>query len=188
MSFKGMKKVQFKAEILDEAGVRRALRRMSFEVLERNKGCENLCLVGIRRRGVPLAQMMAENILQSEGERIPTGELDIGLYRDDIDPRTAEASVKSIDLGFEVAGKHIVLVDDVLYTGRTVRAAIDALISLGRPASVQLAILCDRGHRELPIRADYIGKNIPTAKQDRVVVNVLPYDGKMCVELYGEGN
>ena len=180
--------LRFKSEIMDEAAVGRALRRMSFEVIERNKGCENIRLVGICRRGVPLAEMMAENIRRTEGIDVPTGKLDIGLYRDDIEPRAGTDAVHTADLGFDITGKDVVLVDDVLCTGRTVRAAIDALISLGRPASVQLAILCDRGHRELPIRADYVGKNIPTAKSEQVVVKIPPYDDALCVELHEEDN
>lgn len=181
--------VRFKSEIMDEAAVLRALRRMSFEVLERNKGCEDICFVGICRRGVPLAELMAENIYKTEGVTVPTGQLDIALYRDDIqkDAHT-DPIIHTAELGFSIEGKRVVLVDDVLYTGRTVRAAMDALIAIGRPASIQLAILCDRGHRELPIRADYIGKNIPTAKNERVVVKLPPFDEEIRVELQETDN
>ena len=145
---------------------------------------ENVVLVGIRRRGVPLAQRLSDIIEKYEHVRIPVGEVDIAMYRDDRDPAQLNVEVQEKHLPVDVTGKVVVLVDDVLYTGRTVRAAIDALIAIGRPASVQLAILCDRGHRELPIRADYIGKNIPTSQSEMVVVKIPPYDDAVQVELH----
>lgn len=175
----------FKSLIMDEAAVLRALKRISFEIIEKNKGCENLCIVGICRRGVPLAEIIEENIAHTENHSVPTGKLDITFYRDDIShKKSADPVLNNTDIKFDITGKDIVLVDDVLYTGRTVRAAIDALINIGRPASVQLAILCDRGHREFPIRADYVGKNIPTSCNEMVMVKIPPYDDKICVELH----
>ena len=173
-----------KAQVMDEAAVHRALRRISYEMIERNRGAANLVLIGIHRRGVPLAAMIAENIKKTESTDVPVGALDITLYRDDLIEKTADPVVGETDIPSDSTGKDVVLVDDVLFTGRTVRAAIDALIERGRPASVQLAILCDRGHREFPIRADYIGKNIPTSKAELVVVRIPPFDDELCVELH----
>lgn len=168
---------------MDENAVCRAVKRISFEIIEKNRGCDNLCLIGICRRGVPLSQMIADNIKNNEGTRVPTGKLDISLYRDDISLENSEPVINATDINFDITGKDIVLVDDVLYTGRTVRAAIDALIALGRPGTVQLAVLVDRGHREFPIRADYVGKNIPTSRNEMIAVRVPEYDGKINVEL-----
>ncbi len=167
-----------KTRIMDGDSVQRALKRISHEIIERNKGCENLCIIGIRRRGVPLAQRLCDNISSIEGTRPQLGVLDITLYRDDISEEFVEPVINATDIPFSVTGKKIVLVDDVLYTGRTVRAAIDALISLGRPACIQLAIMVDRGHRELPIRGDFVGKNIPTSHEERVFVKIPEIDGE----------
>ncbi len=175
---------RFKAQVMDEAAVQRALRRISYEIIERNRGADNLVLVGIRRRGVPLAAILADNIRKTEGVDVPVGALDITLYRDDLIRKTGDPVVSATEIPVDIEGRHVVLVDDVLFTGRTVRAAIDALIERGRPASVQLAILCDRGHREFPIRADYIGKNLPTARSELVVVRIPPFDDGVCVELH----
>ena len=174
--------LQFKARLMDEAAIGRALKRISYEIIERNRGTSSLVLVGICRRGVPLAQRIADAIEQNEGTVVPVGKLDITLYRDDLDGR-ADPVVTATDIPFDITGRHVVLVDDVLYTGRTVRAAIEALMAMGRPATVQLAILCDRGHRELPIRADYVGKNLPTSKAEHVVVRIPPSDEETCMEL-----
>ncbi len=174
---------ELKSIVMDQAAVMRALKRMAFEMVEHNRGGENIALVGIQRRGLPLAEILAENIARSEGVQVEVGRLDITLYRDDM-AVSPDPVIKRADTGIAITGRHIVLVDDVLYTGRTVRAAIDALISGGRPASVQLAILCDRGHRELPIRADYIGKNIPTSHTEQVRVRIPPFDGTTQVELW----
>ena len=156
--------------------MRRALVRIGHEILERNQGVEGLALVGVRRRGVPLAQRIAEIIEGIEGGRPPVWALDIGLYRDDLSRRPFP-SIEKNDVGPIVDGKIVVLVDDVLYTGRTVRAAIDALSDYGRPAVIQLAVLIDRGHRELPIRPDFVGKNVPTARREQVKVLVQELDG-----------
>lgn len=164
----------YKAEIMDDNGISRAIMRISHEIIEKNKGVEDIALIGIQRRGVPLAKMIASKIKEVEGKVVPVGILDITLYRDDLSTLSEHPIVKGTDIGFTVTDKRIILVDDVLYTGRTVRAAIDALMEIGRPRSIQLAILVDRGHRELPIRADFIGKNVPTSKQE--VVNVRLYE------------
>lgn len=174
---------KFKATLMDEAAVSRALKRISHEILEKNNGADNLCIIGIKRRGVPLADRIAAYLYEIEGVRVPTGELDITYYRDD---RSAlpDPVINAAALDFSVAGKKVILVDDVLYTGRTVRAALDAIMSRGRAASVQLAVLIDRGHRELPIRGDYVGKNVPTSKSERIAVKIPPFDGTTAAELY----
>lgn len=167
-----------KAQILDENGIRRSLTRIAHEIVEKNKGIEGIILVGIRRRGVPLAERLAAIIEQTEGVRPPVGKLDITLYRDDLTVLSDQPILHSTDIPEHVDRKKIVLVDDVLFTGRTVRAAMDALIDLGRPTAIQLAVLIDRGHRELPIRADYIGKNVPTSKREEVLVKLAEVDGE----------
>ena len=176
--------MKFKASIMDEAAMKRTLVRMSHEILEKNKGTQGLCLVGIRSRGIPLARMIRDNIFAIEGESLPCGELDISFYRDDMEKKSPVPVVNGAGLGFEVEDKNVVIVDDVLYTGRTARAAIEAIFSLGRPAAIRLAILVDRGHRELPIRADFAGKSIPTSKSEFVRVSVPPFDDGMGVALY----
>lgn len=163
-----------KAEIMDENGIMRAVTRIAHEIIERNKGIQDVILIGIQRRGVPLAQLIAKKILEVEGVQIPVGILDITFYRDDLTLLSEHPVVNGTEINFDVTDKIIVLVDDVLYTGRTVRAAIDAVMDIGRPRMIQLAILIDRGHRELPIRADYVGKNVPTSKNE--VINVKLYD------------
>ena len=175
---------KFKAALMDEAAVARALKRISHEILEKNNGTENLCIIGIKRRGVSLAYILSDNIYAIEGVRVPTGELDITFYRDDLTAISPDPEIHPTQLEFSVAGKKVVLVDDVLYTGRTVRAALDALMSHGRAAAVQLAVLIDRGHRELPIRGDYVGKNIPTSKNEVIAVKIPPYDDITAAELY----
>lgn len=165
-------------KIMDGEAVERALKRIAHEIIERNRGCEDLCIIGIRRRGVPLAERLCNNINQIEGQMPLMGMLDITLYRDDLSEEFVEPVINATDIPFSVTGKKIVLVDDVLYTGRTVRAAIDALISLGRPSCIQLAIMVDRGHRELPIRGDFVGKNIPTSHEERVFVKIPEIDGE----------
>ena len=166
-----------KATILDKDTIKRSLMRIAHEILEKNKGIKNLCLVGIRNRGAHLAKRLADCIAGIEGEGIPVGILDITLYRDDLTLIASQPVVHKTEIGFDIADKNIVLVDDVLYTGRTVRAALDALVDFGRPKSIQLATLIDRGHRELPIRADYVGKNIPTAANETVEVRLAEVDG-----------
>jgi pyrimidine operon attenuation protein/uracil phosphoribosyltransferase len=163
--------------ILGPDDIRRALVRIAHEIIERNRGAALLALVGMRTRGVPLAHRLAAHIAQFEGVEVPVGELDTTLYRDDLNLR-AGLGVGATRIPVDVAGRRIVLVDDVLYTGRTVRAAIDALMDHGRPAAIQLAVLIDRGHRELPIRADFVGKNVPTARSEEVQVRLEETDGR----------
>jgi pyrimidine operon attenuation protein/uracil phosphoribosyltransferase len=163
--------------VLTPDGIARSLRRISHEILERNaSNLDGLALVGVLTRGVPLARRISENIRLFEGLEVPVGSLDITLHRDDLAGK--EPELKGSRVPFEVAGRTVVLVDDVLYTGRTARAAMDALLEMGRPAAIRLAILVDRGHRELPIRADYVGKNVPTSLEERVLVNLAETDGE----------
>lgn len=175
--------MKLKAQIMDEAAMNRALMRISHEIAERNKGAENLALVGIRRRGEPIARRIRENIGRNEGLLPPCGSLDIRFYRDDLSHESADPSVKPAALPFAVAGRDVILVDDVLYTGRTARAAIEAVFGCGRPRSIQFAVLVDRGHRELPIRADYVGKNLPTSRSELVEVRLPEFDGETGVFL-----
>jgi pyrimidine operon attenuation protein / uracil phosphoribosyltransferase len=163
--------------IMSEADIKRTLARMSHEIIEHNKSTDNIILVGMRTRGVPLANRLASNIESFEEIKIPVGILDFSLYRDDISSLNRQPVIKSTNIPASVDGKIIVLVDDVLYTGRSVRAALDALIDLGRPLSIQLAVLVDRGHRELPIRADFVGKNIPSSKDEEIQVRLTETDG-----------
>ncbi|WP_018921321.1 bifunctional pyr operon transcriptional regulator/uracil phosphoribosyltransferase PyrR [Salsuginibacillus kocurii] len=166
--------------ILDEQAVRRALTRISHEIIERNKGIESCVLVGIKTRGIHIAKRLAEHIERIEGSSIPVGEVDITLYRDDLSVKTSDEQpeLKGTTIPLDVTNQTVILVDDVLYTGRTVRAAMDAVIDEGRPSQIQLAVLIDRGHRELPIRPDFIGKNVPTSKSEIVVCNVEEEDKK----------
>ena len=173
-----------KSEIMDEAAVRRSLTRITHEIIERNRGTAELCLIGIRRRGAVLADMLAANIEKFENVKLPTAYIDITMYRDDLGTaanRTVEtpAGIRRIgdSIPFDITDKRVILVDDVIYTGRTARAAIEAVFSHGRPSSIQLAVLIDRGHRELPIRPDFVGKNIPTSKEEVVSVRVDEFDG-----------
>ena len=170
--------MQEKAKILDAEGIQRAIMRIAHEIIERNKGGLGLCVVGIRNRGVYLARRIAACIQQIEGRDVLTGALDITLYRDDLALASGQPLVRKTEIDFDIQDKNLVLVDDVLYTGRTIRAALDALIDFGRPKSIQLAVLVDRGHRELPIRADFVGKNIPTSKKESVEVHLQESDGR----------
>jgi pyrimidine operon attenuation protein/uracil phosphoribosyltransferase len=167
-----------KVQIMDQEGIRRALTRIAHEILEKNAGTKDLVLIGIRRRGVPLASRLSERIKEIEGTSIPLGILDITLYRDDLSQLDYHPLVRKTEVPFSITGKKVVLVDDVLYTGRTVRAAMDALMDLGRPQLIQLAVLIDRGHRELPIRADFVGKNVPTSRKEQINVSLLEIDGE----------
>lgn len=167
-----------KAQIMDEEAIRRTLTRMAHEIVERNKDTGRLALVGIRRRGVPLARRLAESIQAIEGRRVHVGVLDITLYRDDLTTIAHQPVVGPTEIPFDLSGRTVVLVDDVLYTGRTVRAAMDVLFDLGRPARIQLAVLVDRGHRELPIRADFVGRNVPTSREELVGVRLREVDGE----------
>ncbi len=163
-------------KLLDNGDITRALKRIAHEIAEKNRGVENLAIVGIRTRGVPLAQRIAANLESIENQKPLFGALDIALHRDDYHLRAALPQASQI--GFDVTGKKVVIVDDVLFTGRTIKAALDALGDYGRPASVQLAVLIDRGHRELPIRADFVGKNVPTSREENVKVKLLEIDGE----------
>lgn len=167
-----------KALIMDSAAIQRAIIRIAHEIIEKNKGTQGLCLVGIRNRGVYLAQRFQKCIKDIEGVEAPVGILDITLYRDDLTLISQQPVLHKTEIDFGITDKNLVLVDDVLYTGRTIRAALDALVDFGRPRSMQLAVLVDRGHRELPIRADYVGKNIPTSKNETVEVRLEEVDGK----------
>lgn len=175
-----------KADILDEQAMARAITRIAHEIIERNKGIDDIILVGIKTRGAFIAKRLAEKIEKIEGKTIKTGELDITLYRDDltVKNKNSEPLVQQVDIAHPIEDRKVVLVDDVLYTGRTVRAAMDAVMDLGRPAQIQLAVLIDRGHRELPIRSDYVGKNIPTSSNERIVVQMKESDGKDRVAIH----
>lgn len=175
--------MRLKAKIMDEAALKRALMRISHEIVEKNKGAENIVLVGVRRRGEPIARQICSNIAMIEGVELPCGSIDIHFYRDDLSHEQENPQVRPVSLPFDVNDKDLVLVDDVLYTGRTVRAAIEAVFACGRPRTIQLAVLVDRGHRELPIRADYVGKNIPTSRMELVEVRLPEYDGETGVFL-----
>lgn len=177
--------MELKACLLDDKAIKRSLVRISHEIIEKNKGVEDIVLLGIKRRGYPLAERIRENVLDIEGIDLPVGYVDITRYRDDL--KIAEednTTVKSLELSVDVKGKKVVLVDDVLYTCRTARAAIDAIVDVGRPKSIQLAVLIDRGHKELPIRADFVGKNIPTSKNEIIAVAIQEIDGEDSVKIY----
>ena len=173
--------------VMDADRIARTLTRIAHEILERNRGIDELALVGIRRRGVPLARRLAQTIHDISRHEVPTGALDITLYRDDLGRHAVAAQpvVRSTEIPFSIDDKRILLVDDVLYTGRTIRAALDALIEFGRPKAIQLVVLVDRGHRELPIKADYVGKNLPTSPAESVQVHLLEIDGRDEVEIEG---
>lgn len=165
-----MSKFVKKNVIMDADQMRRAIVRISHEIIEKNEGIENVVLVGIRTRGVPLAERLAKSIEAIENTKLQTGSLDITLYRDDLSSLAYNPIVHDTEIDFDLNGKTVVLVDDVLYTGRTIRAALDAIIDMGRPKAIQLAVMVDRGHRELPIRADYVGKNVPTSRKESIEV------------------
>ena len=175
--------MQPKAQILDAAGIGRAMARITHEIIERNRGVEDICLLGVRRRGVPLAEMLAANIERFEGKRVPLGYLDITYHRDDITDEERESLVAESHIPCDVREKTVIVVDDVMYTGRTARAAMEAVFADGRPKAIQLAVLIDRGHRELPIRPDYVGKNVPTAREEIVDVHMKEIDGDTGVYL-----
>ena len=179
----------FKSTLMDASAVSRALRRISFEIVEKNHGTDGLCLVGIKRRGVCVANEIQQNICHAEGVLLPAGALDITLYRDDLSEEQAAPRLYKTEIPFEITDKTVILTDDVIYTGRTVRAAIDALFSMGRPKAIQFAALIDRGHRELPIKADYVGKNVPTAQSEVIKVSFPEYDDcPVAVSLYAKDN
>lgn len=173
----GVKALQEKAKILTEEDISRALVRIAHQIVEKNHGTENLCLVGIKTRGVPIATRLAQNIKAFEGALVPVGELDITLYRDDLKQLNPEPVVSGTNIPFELQGKTVVLVDDVIFTARTARAAMDAVIAIARPARIQLAVLIDRGHTELPIRPNFVGKNIPSSTDEVIAVRLKETDG-----------
>jgi pyrimidine operon attenuation protein / uracil phosphoribosyltransferase len=175
--------MRFKAEVLTEIEIDKALKRLSHEIIE-NCDLSNVVLVGIKTRGVPLSETIAANIKKFADTEVLTGQIDISLYRDDLTTVNDNAVLNQTDFGFPIQGKDIILVDDVIFTGRTIRAAIEGIFSKGRPNRIMLAVLVDRGHRELPIRGDFIGKNIPTSKKELIAVNLKSIDGKTNVELW----
>lgn len=179
-----MDQAKLKAVIMDEQAMDRALTRVAHEIIEHNEGAEGIALVGVLRRGVPLAERLADKIFEIEGVRPNIGQLDISFYRDDFSSHVAPV-LHATKIMFPIDGVDIVLVDDVLYTGRTIRAALDALMDFGRAKSVQLAVMIDRGHRELPIRADYVGKNVPSSRDEDVRVSITPLDDKDAIEIWG---
>ncbi|MDH2457374.1 bifunctional pyr operon transcriptional regulator/uracil phosphoribosyltransferase PyrR [Clostridium perfringens] len=176
--------MHLKASLLDENAIRRALTRLSHEIIEKNKGVEDIVLVGIKRRGYPLAERLSEFIEKFEGVKIPVASVDITLYRDDLTNVSDTPNLNDPKIDVDIRGKKVIIVDDVLYTCRTARAAIDAIMDQGRPEFIQLAVLVDRGHKELPIRADYVGKNIPTSKNEIIKVQIKEIDGTDSVEIY----
>lgn len=171
------------SQILDEKAITRGITRISHEIIERNKGIQDVVLIGIKTRGVYIAQRIREAIEKFEGKLLDLGELDISLYRDDLEKISEEPIINGTKIDFDIKDKIVVLVDDVLYTGRTIRSALDAIIDMGRPKSIQLAILIDRGHKELPIRSDYVGKNVPTSKNEIVSVKLMEFDGENSVTI-----
>lgn len=176
--------MHLKASLLDENAIRRALTRLSHEIIEKNKGVEDIVLVGIKRRGYPLAERLSEFIEKFEGVKNPVASVDITLYRDDLTNVSDTPNLNDPKIDVDIRGKKVIIVDDVLYTCRTARAAIDAIMDQGRPEFIQLAVLVDRGHKELPIRADYVGKNIPTSKDEIIKVQIKEIDGTDSVEIY----
>ena len=176
--------MNLKAVLLDDKAINRTLIRISHEIIERNKGIDDVVLIGVKTRGYPLAQRIADYIKGIEGHEVPVGYVDITLYRDDLTTTVDMPKVKNSELGVDINNKKVIIINDVLYTCRTVRAAIDAIIDVDRPQGIQLAVLIDRGHKELPIRADYVGKNIPTSKNEIIAVDLKEIDGEDSVKIY----
>lgn len=176
--------MEFKARVMEQAQLERSLARIAHEIIEKNNGAESICLLGIKRRGIPMAQILHDHILKFEGADVPVGHVDISLYRDDLTQISEGPRTSACSIPVDPAKYTVILVDDVLFTGRTVRAAIEAVFAWGRPKAIQLAVLIDRGHRELPIRPDFIGKNIPTARNELVAVKLESVDGETAVDLY----
>ena len=174
--------MKFKASLFDENAVSRAIVRIAHEIIEKNESVDNLCIVGIKTRGVPIANRLAEAIYKIENKRVSVGTLDVSHFRDDLDELLSRENAQ--ELNFPITDKSIILADDVIYTGRTVRAALDAILSKGRASKIQLAVLVDRGHRELPIKGDFVGKNVPTSRSERIIVKLPPFDGEVSVELF----
>jgi len=177
MPAEGAMQVREKAQLMDATAIERVLTRVAHEIVEKNKGTADLVLIGLRSRGVDLARRLSQRLKEIDGVDVPVGALDITLYRDDLGKGGPQPAVRKTEIPFSIENKKVILVDDVLYTGRTTRAAMDGLMDLGRPRAIQLAVLVDRGHRELPIRADYVGKNVPTAKTEQVQVMLQEEDG-----------
>ncbi|MBQ7965072.1 MAG: bifunctional pyr operon transcriptional regulator/uracil phosphoribosyltransferase PyrR [Ruminococcus sp.] len=176
--------MKLKAQLLNESDINRVLKRISHQIIEKNRGTNDLCLIGIKSRGVPLAKRLKENIFEIDGNEVEVGELDITHYRDDIEKCDNSPVLTDTKVGFDITGKTVVLVDDVIFTGRTARAALDAVLDLGRPQKIQLCVLIDRGHSELPIKANFVGKNIPTSLDEVVAVRLVEYDGENSVAIY----
>lgn len=176
--------MKFKAKLLSEADIDRMLTRMAHQIIEKNHGVDNLCLIGIKNRGVPIAERLSENIRKIEDKKIEVGELDITLHRDDLSQISRIPTVNSSKIDFSIEEKTVVLVDDVIFTGRTARAALDAVMELGRPSRIQLCVLIDRGHSELPIKANFVGKNIPTSLDELVAVRLMESDGENSVCIF----
>lgn len=174
-------------QVMDSDEIRRAITRIAHEIIEKNKGAEDIAIIGIQSRGVPIARRLAALMEEIEGAAVPIGSLNVALYRDDYSTRLAPTSVGKTEIDFDVTDRKIVLVDEVLFTGRTIRSALDAIMDMGRPAQIQLAVLVDRGHRELPIRADYVGKNLPTARREHVHVHLRETDDGDKVVILREG-
>lgn len=174
--------------ILDEVAIRRAIARITHEIIERNSGVENVCLLGVKTRGVPLAEMLAENLFRFEGISVPVGTLDITIHRDDLSAEDKLGKAGQCHFPCNICDKDVVIVDDVLFTGRTTRAAIESVFAFGRPRSLQLAVLIDRGHRELPVRADYVGKNVPTSRNEAISVRIGSIDGETAVYICSDRN
>ena len=170
-----------KARIMDAAAMTRAIHRIAHEIIERNKGTSDVVMIGIQRRGVPLVKLLADHIGKVERTAVPTGTLDITFYRDDLSMLSAHPVINGTDIPFGITEKNVILVDDVLFTGRTTRAAMEAIMELGRAKTIQLAVLIDRGHRELPIRADFVGKNVPTSRSELIAVRIAPFEDEHCV-------
>ena len=181
---KDNKNLLFKTQVVDENTLKRTMMRLSYEVVEKNGDLNNIVLVGIKRRGIPLAQMIKDNIYKNTGVEVALATLDIKFYRDDLKRVNDDPKLTKEDFNVDINDKEVIIVDDVIYTGRTVRAAIEAIFDLGRPSKVSLLVLVDRGHRELPFRPDYVGKNIPTSSKELVRVNLTPIDDKTNVELW----
>mgnify|MGYP004629824657 FL=1 len=176
--------MKLKSVLFDGKDIERALVRVAHQILEKNENVEDMCIVGIKTRGVYIASRLAENIKKIENISVPSGSLDITLYRDDLSKINENPVVSASSIPFDITGKNVILADDVIYTGRTVRAAMDAIMNMGRPSKIQLAVLVDRGHRELPIRADFVGKNVPTSKSEIIKVNLSESDQKDSIEIY----
>lgn len=172
-----------RTRILDEPAIRRALARITHEIIEHNQGAQDVILLGVKRRGIPLSHVLAENIEKFEGVTVPCGHLDITLHRDDLSEDDKRSQAGECHIPCDITGKHVIIVDDVIYTGRTARAAIESVFTFGRPKTLQLAVLIDRGHRELPIRPDYVGKNVPTSCSERIAVLLEETDGETCVSI-----